>query len=72
MKGPIDQRIAWLEAHRRPAVDHRQKAEIDAMVEAILSDPEQVAAISAQLCGTTIEEERRHAAAVMAALRADT
>ncbi|HEV7339935.1 MAG TPA: hypothetical protein VGO06_28465 [Bosea sp. (in: a-proteobacteria)] len=72
MSSPILARIAKLEERRRPGVDRRTKAEIDAMVKAILSDPEQVAAMWAELLGTAIEEERPHAAALMAALRADT
>lgn len=72
MRSQLVARLIKLEERRRPIAGHFDKEERDAMVRAFLSDPEKVAAMSAELLGTRIEDERPHAAALMAALRAGT
>ena len=65
------------ERHRRVSRDRRTKAERDAMIREVLSDPERVREISARLLGCKPAEisdrmHARHVAILQAAVRADT
>lgn len=71
MRNAVHRRLARLEARRRPVSDHLSKAARDALVAAVLADPEWAEQISAELIGEP--GYGPHAvAAIRAATRADT
>ncbi len=75
---PIQRRLAVLEErHRAASVQRRPKAERDALIREVLSDPERVREISARLLGCKPADisdavHDRHMAILQAAVRADT
>ncbi|MGA0595159.1 hypothetical protein [Enterovirga sp. CN4-39] len=74
----IQRRLKAVEdKHRRISGDRRTKAERDAMIREVLSDPERVREISARLLGCKPADisdavHARHMAVLQAAVRADT
>lgn len=72
MTRPTQQRLAKLEARRRPVLDRKSKAERDAAVAMALADPEWFHQIGVGLLGGDYPGARQHHAAILAAWRADT
>ena len=71
MRNTAQRRLARLEARRPPVADPVDRREIDALVEAVLADPQWAERISPELIGEP--GYGPHAiAAVRAAMRADT
>jgi hypothetical protein len=72
MMRPTHQRLAKLEARRRPVLDRRSKDERDAAVAMALADPKWFHQIGVDLLGGDYPGARQHHAAILAAWRADT
>ena len=72
MMRPTQQRLARLEARRRPVLDRLSKAARDAAVAMALADPEWFHEIGVGLLGGEYPGARQHHAAILAAWRADT
>lgn len=72
MTRPIHQRLAILEARRRPVAASVAKEERDAAVALALADPEWFHQIGVKLLGGEQPGDREHHAAILAAWRADT